>query len=104
MPEDVFREIAAWCGEDAGLLTAWLGYADMRQRTRHPIATAETVRRACRQIDQYSRGRREYALGMLHKATDKSWRGLFPLEKGDEGYAEAAQPEPKETGGAALWT
>lgn len=93
MSLEIFQEICRWCGEDGELLLAWLQYADMRQKTHHPIATADTVKRACRKIDKAAGGRRAYAIGMLHKATDHSWTGLFPLKEGDEGFAET---EPRE--------
>ena len=86
MPLDIFKAIGAWCGEDGELMLAWMQYADMRQRTRHPIGTVATVERACRKIDTLSKGNRAYKLGLLHKATDSSWRGFFPLCRGDEGF------------------
>ena len=86
MSLEIFKAICQWCEEDGELLLAWLQYADTRQKTRHPIATVATVERACKMIDKYSNGSREYMLGMLHKATDRSWRGLYPLEPGDEGF------------------
>jgi len=87
MPLDIFKSIASWCGEDGELMLAWMQYADMRQRTRHPISTVATVERACQKIERLSGGDRAYKLGLLHKATDSSWRGFFPLTKGDEGFA-----------------
>jgi len=90
---DVYKEICAWCGEDGELLLAWLQYADMRQRTRHPVATVATVTRACKKLEELSGGRRAGKLGLLHKATDASWRGFYPLNPGDEGYADPAANE-----------
>ena len=100
MSLEIFKAICQWCGEDGELLLAWMQYADMRQRTRHPIATVATVERACKKIDALAAGSREYKLGLLHKATDRSWRGLFPLEPGDDGYAptEANERRP------AVWS
>ena len=93
MALDIFKAIGAWCGEDGELMLAWMQYADMRQRTRHPIGTVATVERACSRIDKLAReagGGRAYKLGLLHKATDSTWRGFYPLTKGDEGFV----PEP----------
>lgn len=90
MPLDIFKAIAAWCGEDGDLMLAWMQYADMRQRTRKPIGTVATVERACSRIDKLSKGDRAYKIGLLHKATDSSWRGFYPLKEGDEGYSAVA--------------
>ena len=100
MSLEIFKAICQWCGDDGELLLAWMQFADMRQRTRHPIATVATVERACKKIDALAAGSREYKLGLLHKATDRSWRGLFPLEPGDDGYAptEANERRP------AVWS
>lgn len=90
MALDIFKTISAWCGTDGELMLAWMQYADMRQRTRHPIGTVATVERACRRIDTLAasaKGGRAYKLGLLHKATDASWRGFYPLTRDDEGYA-----------------
>lgn len=102
MALDIFKAIGAWCRDDGELMVAWMQYADMRQRTRHPIGTVATVERACKKIDTLSGGSRAYKLGLLHKATDSSWSGFFPLTKGDEGYApaSAAAPEHEE---AEIW-
>jgi len=93
MALDIFKAIGAWCGEDGELMLAWMQYADMRQRTRHPIGTVATVERACKKIDtlaQKAGGGRAYKLGLLHKATDSTWRGFYPLTKGDEGFEAEA--------------
>lgn len=90
MPRDVWDAIAGYCGEDEGLFSAWMDYADMRRKLRRAVSTVNTVTRCCSTLDQHSKGSRAYKIGMLHKATDRSWRGLFPLEPGDEGFA----PEP----------
>ena len=87
MPMDVFHAIGDYCGEDAELMMAWMGWAEMRYRTKKPVATVSTVRRACNKLDELSEGFRDYKLGLLHKATDRGWRGLFALEPGDEGYS-----------------
>lgn len=90
---DIKNAILEWCGEDTELLEAWMSYAEMRQRIRHPIATVNTVRRSCATLERLSGGDREYMLGLLHKATDKSWRGIYDLEPGDEGYKpKSSQP------------
>ena len=98
MALDIFKAISSWCGSDGELLLAWMQYADMRQRTRHPIGTVATVERACQKIEKLSQGDRAYKLGLLHKATDSSWRGFYPLAKGDEGFAPspAAAAAPSE--------
>ena len=98
MALDIFKAISSWCGNDGELLLAWMQYADMRQRTRHPIGTVATVERACQKIEKLSQGDRAYKLGLLHKATDASWRGFYPLAKGDEGFAPspAAAAAPSE--------
>ena len=101
MALDIFKSIGAWCGDDGELMLAWMQYADMRQRTRHPIGTVATVERACKKIDtlaQKAGGGRAYKLGLLHKATDSTWRGFYPLSKGDDGYSPdpAAAPEVSE--------
>lgn len=97
MALDIFKAISSWCGSDGELLLAWMQYADMRQRTRHPIGTVATVERACQKIEKLSQGDRAYKLGLLHKATDASWRGFYPLAKGDEGFAPSpAAPEQGE--------
>lgn len=83
MPEDIFAEILAYCGNDDELIQAWMGYASMRKQIKRPISTIDTVKRACRDLDKHSKGSRAYKLGMLHKAEDRSWRGLFPLDDGD---------------------
>lgn len=91
MALDIFKSIGAWCGNDGELMVAWMQYADMRQRTRHPIGTVATVERACKKIDTLAEkagGGRAYKLGLLHKATDSTWRGFYPLTKGDEGFAD----------------
>ena len=90
MPVDVLRAILDYCKNDDELLTAWMGYAKMRQRIKKPVATVETVYRNCAVLDKHSKGDRAYKIGMLHKAEDCSWRGLFPLKEGDEGYNAAA--------------
>ena len=89
MPRDVWDAITDYCSEDEGLYSAWMDYADMRRRMRRAVATVNTVTRCCSTLDQCSKGSREYKIGMLHKATDRSWRGLFPLEAGDEGFSPA---------------
>lgn len=100
MPMDVFHAIGDYCGEDADLMVAWLGWAEMRFKTKKPIATVSTVRRACNKMDELSKGYREYKLGLLHKATDRGWRGLFPLDPGDEGYTREARDR---SGGLPVW-
>lgn len=100
MALEIFQAICRWCGKDGELLLAWIQYADMRQKTHRPIASVATVERACAKIDRLAAGSREYKLGMLHKATDRSWRGLFPLEQGDEGYAPTEPSERR----PELWT
>ena len=89
MALDIFKAIGDWCGTDGDLMLAWMQFADMRQRTRHPIGTVATVERACKRIDalaESAKGGRAYKLGLLHKATDCSWRGFYPLGRGDEGF------------------
>lgn len=97
MPKDVFDSIVAYSASDAELLAAWMGYAEMRHRTKKAVATVDTVTRSCSTLDRLSKGSRAYKIGMLHKATDRSWRGLFPLEAGDEGFDAQT---PAETPGA----
>ena len=75
-----------YAGADGPLLLALLGWAEMRQRIHKPVATAETVRRACRQLDKHSEGDRAYKLGEIKKATDCNWLSFYPLKEGDEGY------------------
>ena len=107
MALDIFKSIGAWCGDDGELMLAWMQYADMRQRTRHPIGTVATVERACKKIDtlaQKAGGGRAYKLGLLHKATDSTWRGFYPLTKGDEGFeAEASTQAPGADEEAEVW-
>lgn len=106
MALDIFKAIGAWCGEDGELMLAWMQYADMRQRTRHPIGSVATIERACRKIDTLARdagGGRAYKLGLLHKATDSTWRGFFPLTRGDEGYAEETAPPAVDGEEAIEW-
>ena len=94
MALDIFKAIGAWCGEDGDLMLAWMQYADMRQRTRHPIGTVATVTRACQKIEALANaagGGRAYMIGLLHKATDCTWRGFYPLSRGDEGFEADAQ-------------
>lgn len=100
MSLEIFKAICQWCGDDGELLLGWMQFADMRQKTHHPIATVATVERACRKIDRLSAGSREYKLGLLHKATDSAWVGFWPLKEGDEGFAptEANERRPQ------LWT
>ena len=101
-PPQLNNSIAGYCGEDEGLFSAWMDYADMRRKLRRAVSTVNTVTRCCSTLDQHSKGSRAYKIGMLHKATDRSWRGLFPLEPGDEGFAEAAAM-PAEGEEAEVW-
>lgn len=103
MPMEVFHAIGEYCEGDADLMVAWLGWAEMRFRIKRPIATVDTVTRACSKMNRLSRGSREYKLGLLHKATDRSWRGLFPLEPGDDGYHPAKSEQKASTGGLSSW-
>lgn len=86
LPLDVFTAMTEYAGADGPLLLALLGWAEMRQRIHKPVATAETVRRACRQLDKHSEGDRAYKLGEIKKATDCNWLSFYPLKEGDEGY------------------
>lgn len=95
MPRDVLDAILGYCGEDAEMLAAWMEYAKMRNRIKKPVATVGTVTRSCSTMERLSKGSRAYKLGLLRKATDSSWRGLFPLKEGDEGFSQA--PEIKAT-------
>ena len=101
MPKDVCDAIIAYCEPDTELLAAWMGYAEMRHRIKKAVATVDTVTRSCSTLDRLSKGSRAYKIGMLHKATDHSWRGLFPLEAGDEGFAPGPAAPPGEE--AELW-
>jgi len=101
MPRGVWDAITDYCREDEALFSAWMDYADMRRKIRRAVSTVNTVTRCCSTLDQHSKGSRAYKIGMLHKATDRSWRGLFPLEAGDEGFApetatQAASEEAEE--------
>ena len=110
MPMDVFCAIGDWCGDDSEMTRAWMDYAEMRHRIKRAVTTVATVTRACATLERLSKGDRAYMLGMLKKATDRSWRGLFALEPGDEGYkdqnrpGEEPQSGPEENGGYELWT
>ena len=107
MALDIFKSIGAWCGDDGELMLAWMQYADMRQRTRHPIGTVATVERACKKIDTLAEkagAGRAYKLGLLHKATDSTWLGFYPLSKGDEGFdAETPARTPGADEEAEVW-
>lgn len=83
---DVFSAMTEYAGEDGPLLLALLGWAEMRHRIHKPVATAETVRRACRQLDKLSEGDRAYKLGCIKKAESSCWLSFYPLKEGDEGY------------------
>lgn len=98
----VFQEIGQYCGDDGELMLAYMGWAEMRNKIHKPIASIETVTRANRKLDKASGGRREYKIGMLHKATDSNWTGLFPLKPGDEGYEKTEKDERE--GKYELWT
>ena len=98
----VFQEIGQYCGSDGELMLAYMGWAEMRNKIHKPIASIETVTRANRKLDKSSGGRREYKIGMLHKATDSNWTGLFPLKPGDEGYEKPEKDERE--GKYELWT
>ncbi len=103
LPLDVFEAMTSYAGEDGQLLLSLLGWAEMRHRIHKPIATAETVRRACRQLDKLSEGDRAYKLGCLRKSTDRNWLGLFALEDGDEGYHPPLQRQARDAlGGLEL--
>ena len=101
MPRDVLDAIIGYCGEDWEMLAAWMEYAKMRNRIKKPVATVGTVTRSCSTMERLSKGSRAYKLGLLRKATDCSWRGLFPLKEGDEGFAPAAAPAASEE--AEVW-
>ncbi len=106
MAKDVWAAILDTCGEDAELLSAWIDYADMRRKQKHAISQVSTVSRCRSTLDTLSKGRRAYKLGVLHKATDRGWRGLFALEPGDEGYTppQAAPARiPAEQEDESLW-
>ena len=83
MPLDVLKAISDWCGDDQDMMAAWMGYAEMRHRIKKPVSTVDTVTRGCAALKRYSKGDRAYMLAMLHKATDSSWRGLYPLKEDD---------------------
>lgn len=88
MSVEIFAAMADYCGDDGDLMLAYLGWAEMRLKRHKPITSVETVNRANRKMDKCSAGRREYKIGMLHKSTDRTWTGLFPLDPGDDGYPE----------------
>ncbi len=110
VPLDVFQAMADYAGEDGKLLLALLGWAGMRHRLHKPVSTAETVRRAVRQLDKLSQGDHAYKMGCIRKATDRCWLTFFPLKPGDEGYKDQNRPGeepqggPEENGGYELWT
>ena len=91
MPLDVLCAISDWCGDDQELMAAWMGYAEMRHRIKKPVSTVDPVKRGCRDLERHSKGDRAYMLKMLEKATDASWRGLYPLKE-DDGVS-AKKPE-----------
>lgn len=106
MAVGIFQAIGEYCGDDGELMLAYLKWAEVRYKNRKPISTEETVTRANRKLDKISRGDRRYKIGMLHKATDAIWTGLFELKPGDEGYRdfESAQPAASDNGGYQRWT
>lgn len=106
MDVGIFKAIGDYCGDDGELMLAYLKWAEVRHKNRKPISTEETVTRANRKLDKISHGDRRYKIGMLHKATDAIWTGLFELKPGDEGYRdfESAQPAASDNGGYQRWT
>lgn len=93
MQLSIFQAIGNYCGTDGDLMLAYMGWAEVRNKLHKPIASEETVNRANRKLDKLSGGSRAYKIGMLHKATDSGWTGLFPLKPGDEGYEQTAPNE-----------
>lgn len=93
---DVFEALTTYAQDDGQLLLALLGWVEMRHRIHKPVATAETVRRACRQLDKLAEGDRDYLLGCIRKSTDHNWLGFFALKEGDEGYHAPLQLQAKQ--------
>ena len=93
---DVFDALTSYAGENGQLLLALLGWVEMRHRIRKPVATAETVRRACRTLDKLAEGDLAYKLGCIRKSTDHNWLGFFALKEGDEGYHAPLQQQAQQ--------
>ena len=103
VPLEVFNAMTAYAGEDGQMLLALLGWAEMRHLVRKPVATAETVRRACRTLDKLSEGDRAYKLGCIRKAESHNWLSFYPLKEGDEGYHAPLQQQARDAlGGLEL--
>lgn len=69
---------AAFAGDDAELLSALLGYEEMRKKIKKPM-TDEAKKRAVEKLARLASDR-EGQIAILHQSEDQCWAGLFPLK------------------------
>ena len=83
MPAELMARVEQYAGADLELRDALLGFAEVRQKQKHPISTNRTLTLLLSRLNELSCGSRKAKLAIIDKATVSGWRSFYPLD-GDE--------------------
>ena len=76
----VAEAILTLTGDDAGLLGAWMDFAEMRRAKKTPIRTVRTVSLLEKKLVENGSRVPNGARRILEQSVERGWTGLFPLK------------------------
>lgn len=81
IPREVMKKIDEYCGEDAELKAALVGFIENRTvAMKKPVKTVYNAGLICKELDKLSGGLRAIKIALLEKATRNNWQGIHPLD------------------------
>lgn len=103
IPREVMAKIDEYCGEDAELKAALVGFAENRTvALKKPVKTAYNAGLIGKELDKLSGGSRAVKIALLEKATRNNWQGIYPLDP-DEMPKVEKRSEPHEERDGGYW-
>ena len=102
LPAELMARMEQYAGADLELRDALLGFAEVRQKQKHPISTNRTLTLLLSRLNELSGDSRKAKLAIIDKATVSGWRSFYPLD-GDEAPPPGGGRTVEAPPGVAAW-
>lgn len=103
VPREVMAKIDEYCGDDAELKAALVGFVENRTvALKKPVKTEHNAGLIAKELDKLSGGERAVKIALLEKATMNNWQGLHALHA-DEMPKIERSPETREERDGGYW-
>jgi len=102
-PEIVIDKLKQYADGDLQMEKALMNFAEMRAKTKAPIATEATVDLLLKNLDKLSGGSDAVRISMLEEATLKCWKTVYAPKDGSVGANSPSDGKVVLGGGLKIW-